>query len=83
MSVYEANNEMTQLLSFFSYDHLPPHLQVVSEQFHQVAHQMVGGFSVCPEVYAGLRKLLEAKDCFVRAAIIKKQQADEIQAKKL
>lgn len=55
------------ILAFFAYDHLPEHLQLVSAPFHDLAHEMAGTFDG-PEVTAGLRKLLEAKDCMVRAA---------------
>jgi hypothetical protein len=58
------------LLEFFRYDHLPENLQAVSkpicELAHDIAHSQLAGGA---EVTAGLRKLLEAKDCFVRAAL--------------
>lgn len=59
-----------EILRFFEYDHLPPHLQGVSMPFHSLAHQAVLNLDG-PELTAGLRKLLEAKDCFVRAALPK------------
>lgn len=58
-----------QLLRFFEYEHLPQHLQATSRGCHQLAHAMVDGLPDGPELSAGLRKLLEAKDCFVRAAL--------------
>jgi hypothetical protein len=33
------------------------------------AHEMARALPDSPELTAGLRKLLEAKDCFVRAAV--------------
>lgn len=57
------------LLRWFEYDHLPPHLQEVSEPLGGVAHYLLDQLPDSPEVTAGLRKLLEAKDCFVRAAV--------------
>jgi hypothetical protein len=58
------------LLRFFeSPDHLPPNLQAVSGSCCALAHDMVGQLPDGPELSAGLRKLLEAKDCFVRAAL--------------
>lgn len=60
---------ITQLLTFFEYKHLPHRLQSVSQQFSSVAHRMVDGNPDSPELTAGLRKLLEAKDCFVRASL--------------
>ena len=54
------------LLEFFAWEHLPPHLAAVSKKFDALAHDLaeIPG----PETTAGLRKLLEAKDCAVRAA---------------
>jgi hypothetical protein len=58
------------LLAFFEYEHLPSHLQVIAKRFHALAHEMTDEAALeGAEVTAGLRKLLEAKDCFVRAAL--------------
>lgn len=58
------------ILRFFAYSHLPAHLQGFSRPFHALAHEMASAETEHPaEVVAGLRKLLEAKDCFVRAAL--------------
>ncbi len=71
------------LLQFFKYDHLPPHLQLVSKPFCDLAHAIVKGDNVPeagtvtigaglpsnPERTTALRKLLEAKDCAVRAVL--------------
>lgn len=57
------------ILVYFKYDHLPPYLQAVSKPFHDLAWLMDGHLPASAEVSAGLRKLLEAKDCFVRAAV--------------
>lgn len=54
---------------FFSWDHLPPHLADVSSAFGTVAWEMATELPPSAEVSAGLRKLLEAKDCCVRAAL--------------
>lgn len=61
---------VVQLLRHFSYDHLPPRLQEVSRPFHALAHANADELDG-PELAAGLRKLLEAKDCMVRAALDK------------
>lgn len=58
-----------EILKFFSHDHLPEHLQVISRPFHQTALWMVNNLDPSAERTAGLRKLLEAKDCAVRAAL--------------
>lgn len=58
----------TAILQYFAYQHLPPHLQMFSKPFHDLAHDLAGRIDG-PELTAGLRKLLEAKDCVVRAAL--------------
>ena len=57
-----------QILRHFEFGHLPAHLQEISRPFHDLAHDLSGKLSG-PELSAGLRKLLEAKDCMVRAAL--------------
>ncbi len=56
-----------KILEHFAYTHLPPNLANVSRHFHDLAHRMASDLPVGPELHAGLRKLLEAKDCFVRS----------------
>jgi hypothetical protein len=56
------------ILKFFEYDHLPEHLQAVSKPFCLLAHEVAEKYDG-PEATVGLRKLLEAKDCVVRAAL--------------
>lgn len=60
-----------QIARFFEFAHLPEHLQAVSKPCHDLAEAMIGRLPDGPELIAGLRKLLEAKDCFVRAALDK------------
>lgn len=58
------------ILRYFAFSHLPPHLQEVSKQFFDLAHRMADIETDNPaEVAVGLRKLLEAKDAFVRARL--------------
>lgn len=55
---------------WFAYDHLPAGLpRDVSAQCAALACDIVEDLPDGPELTAGLRKLLEAKDCLVRAAI--------------
>lgn len=59
-----------RMLRNFEFDHLPSHLQAVSQPLCSLAHEIVDRLPTDdPETTAGLRKLLEAKDCFVRAAV--------------
>ena len=63
------------LLRYFEYDHLPSHLQDVSQPFFLLAHEMVERFGETrdggsgAQLNRGLQKLVEAKDCMVRAAL--------------
>ena len=57
------------ILKYFKYDHLPAHLQAISRPFSQLAHTIANNETNPAETAAGLRKLLEAKDCAVRAMI--------------
>ena len=59
----------SKIMRHFTFAHLPPHLASVSMVLHNAAKEMDENLPDCPEKSAGLRKLLEAKDCFVRAAI--------------
>lgn len=59
------------LLQFFHYDHLPPVLQAASKPFADLARHIVDNLPRNPERTVALRKLLESKDCAVRALIFK------------
>lgn len=59
--------ENSEILKYFKFDHLPEHLQPVSKAAADLAFEMQRTLPAGPEKSAGLRKLLEAKDCFVRA----------------
>jgi len=59
------------IMRYFAYEHLPEHLRVVSEPICKLAIQMDNQLSPSSEKHAGLRKLLEAKDCLVRAHLSK------------
>jgi hypothetical protein len=66
-----THNRQEAILQFFKFDHLPEHLQAVSRPFSVIAQHMVDTLQPCAERTAGLRKLLEAKDCAVRAWLYK------------
>ena len=59
----------SSILQFFKFEHLPQRLQEVSKPIGELARQVDEALPDGPEKSAGLRKLLEAKDCFVRAAL--------------
>lgn len=56
-------------MKYFDYEHLPEKLQAVSKPIGDVARKMNEELPDGAEKSAGLRKLLEAKDCLVRAAL--------------
>jgi hypothetical protein len=65
----ELHPSVAQILRYFEWSHLPPHLQAASRPIGELAHQMAESLPSSPELTTGLRKLLEAKDCLVRAAL--------------
>lgn len=67
----DSTMSQNQIMQFFAYAHLPPHLQKVSKPFALLAQEMDLHLPNGPEKSAGLRKLLEAKDCAVRALVAK------------
>lgn len=60
---------MNNLLKFFRYDHLPNHIQKRSKPFHDLAHEMADFLPKSEETDMAFRKLLESKDCAVRAYV--------------
>ena len=60
---------MNSMMRWFEYGHLPTALQEVSKPVCELAGTMDRRVPECAEKTAGLRKLLEAKDCFVRASM--------------
>lgn len=58
-----------ELLRFFEFGHLPEHLQQVSRPFHALATRILELTNSGQEQDMALRKLLEAKDCAVRAKL--------------
>lgn len=76
MSLHPSPNEFTEdevretpLLQFFHYAHLPPQLQTRSEPFCALARVIMDTTPRNAERTVALRKLLEAKDCNVRAHV--------------
>ena|SRR3990167_4114500 len=61
------------ILFFFEWEHLREAQQHVSRPFYDIAHDMterLGKTKHKAELAAGLRHLLEAKDCLVRASLV-------------
>lgn len=75
-AIYPSPDEFTEaeltadpILRFFHYKHLPPVLREVSAPFCEQARGMIDRLPRNAERTVALRKLLEAKDCAVRASL--------------
>lgn len=75
MDLTDRHPATTHVARYFEYSHLPERFQAVSRPFGELADQMIAALPDGPELTAGLRKLLEAKDCFVRAAVDASKEA--------
>lgn len=71
MTDEDRREHVEPLLQFFEFAHLPPQLAEVSVLFSNLAHSIVTTLPRNPERTTALRKLLEAKDCAVRARLFK------------
>lgn len=63
----ELHPAVAQMLRNFRYDHLPLHLQEVSQPFHELAHRLAQTLSG-PELTKALDDLWKAKNWAVVAA---------------
>lgn len=59
----------TNVDKYFAYNHLPEHLQEISKPFAELLELMETKLPDCAEKSTMARKLLEAKDCAVRAKL--------------
>ena len=60
------------VLQFFDdYEYLPDPLNHIGKEVHEMALGMASALPENQEVTVGLRKLLEARDWFFRAAMVK------------
>lgn len=63
----QPSDKPHDLIRHFSFEHLPEHLQEISRPICELAYLMDYMLEDSAEKTAGLRKLLEAKDCLVRS----------------
>lgn len=73
----ERHPSVDAVTRFFEYDHLPEPLRSISACCSDLKDDMLDSLDDDPELTAGLRKLLEAKDCFVRAAVAQENRYKE------
>lgn len=66
---------MNRLLKWLRHEHLSPHLQAVVKPIDALAQELDTALAEGAEKTAGMRKLVEAKDCFVRARIEQDEEA--------
>ena len=66
---HELSNGTRDVLRFFTYKHLPPHLQETSKMFHDLAWKLALQTPPSRELEKSLDRLLEAKDAAVRAKV--------------
>ena len=59
----------TTVIRYFDHAHLPPKLAEVAAPMAVLARFFEANLPDGPEKSAGMRKLLEAKDCFVRSQL--------------
>lgn len=68
--------QTVHIAQFFAYDHLSDPLKSVSAVFEQAAIALLAMVKDGPELTVALRKLLEAKDAAVRAALPDRCEVD-------
>lgn len=66
---FQALAQYDPIMRYFAYSHLPPFLRTVSKHFGDLAIAIVQDLPRNAERTVALRKLLEAKDAAVRAAL--------------
>ena len=66
------------ILQFFAHEGLPDAMFGVALPMSHLANAMANELPVCEETQEGLRKLLEARECFMRAAML--QMANQSEA---
>lgn len=60
----------------FEYEHLPEHLRAISSLFADCAVDLLDRVQDGQELSTCLRKLVEAKDCAVRQAVLDRKASD-------
>lgn len=58
-----------RMIKWLSYEHLPKELQPIVQKYHNMGLIICGTIPSGPERTVALRKLVESKDCAVRAVI--------------
>lgn len=72
--VTDRHASVAHFAPLFDYDHLPEDLRGISRRFHELVWNLVAALGDGPELSAALRKILEAKDCAVRQAVLDRKE---------
>lgn len=75
-----ANTSESPILRYFEAGHLPAEFRDVSEACGNLAHYLETRLPAGPEKSTALRKLLEAKDAAVRAALPPDDRPSRVEA---
>lgn len=59
----------TTTIQFFAWEHLPAEVQPYAKEIAKLAYKLEAELPDSAEKSAGMRKLLEAKDCFIRTVL--------------
>lgn len=73
-ALQDRHEDTRHIGRFFVYDHLKGRLRNISKRFAFLFLELLGDLPDGPEFTAGARKLVEAKDCMVRQALIANPQ---------
>jgi hypothetical protein len=65
----DRHSSVEAVTKYFEHNHLPEPLFSIAYKCSTLKDEMLANLEDDPELTVGLRKLLEAKDCFVRAAV--------------
>jgi len=65
-----------RMMKWLSYHHLPPELQECVKAYRELGESICAAIPAGPERTVALRKLVESKDCAVRAIIEGKEAAN-------
>lgn len=60
----------SEIMQYFTYSHLPEHLQAASKPFCDLAEHIEVTMAESEEKTISLRRLLESKDAGVRASLV-------------
>lgn len=75
-AIRSGETSLNPIMQFFEYEHLPEEMRSVSKEICDIAEALHAQLPDSAEKSAGLRKLLEAKDCFVRSVLLMMRESE-------